>query len=408
MNHGLRAGRGRGRAVLRGALRDRSGSAARRARDGRRSAAISRRRRARPATRRPSACAAQARAGPDRDRAHRHRPGRDGPLPAGRPRPGRRALLGMAPAPRPDRPPAAGGDARGHARLLRGGRPGLARGRVQPRSRAGPQPAAPRRPAGAAGDPSGRGRRTCWRPPRSCETSRRCSSGRSTRRSGRPARAAPRRPSSRPGSRPSRPRCGGWSCSGSPSTPRARPCRSAPTEIASIERLAAARGQRHRAARRGHRGRLRVRHRPLPARRPRRRSVAAGRAGRARPVPVRRLGGPLHGGAGSCPARPISARSTSRCSTRPCSRRTLTVRAWQDGDRMQPAGPGRHEVAPGPVRATARCRGRCGGLLPVVESAGEIAWVAGVAVSDAFKVSDRTTDHRPSRGARGPVSGCAH
>ena len=31
-------------------------------------------------------------------------------------------------------------------------------------------------------------------------------------------------------------------------------------------------------------------------------------------------------------------------------------------------------------------------LLPVVESAGEIAWVAGVAVSDAFKVSDRTTD----------------
>ena len=30
-------------------------------------------------------------------------------------------------------------------------------------------------------------------------------------------------------------------------------------------------------------------------------------------------------------------------------------------------------------------------LLPVVESGGEIAWVAGVAVSEAFKVSDRTT-----------------
>jgi hypothetical protein len=32
------------------------------------------------------------------------------------------------------------------------------------------------------------------------------------------------------------------------------------------------------------------------------------------------------------------------------------------------------------------------GLLPVVESAGEIAWVAGVAISEAFKLSDRTTE----------------
>jgi tRNA(Ile)-lysidine synthase len=30
--------------------------------------------------------------------------------------------------------------------------------------------------------------------------------------------------------------------------------------------------------------------------------------------------------------------------------------------------------------------------LPVVESEGEIAWVAGVAVSDAFKITAETTD----------------
>ncbi len=70
---------------------------------------------------------------------------------------------------------------------------------------------------------------------------------------------------------------------------------------------------------------------------------------------------------------------------------TLTVRAWEEGDRMSPLGlAGTKSLqdlfvdrkVPRSVR----------GLLPVVESAGEIAWVAGVAVSDAFKVSDRTTD----------------
>jgi tRNA(Ile)-lysidine synthase len=70
---------------------------------------------------------------------------------------------------------------------------------------------------------------------------------------------------------------------------------------------------------------------------------------------------------------------------------TLTVRRWSEGDRMSPLGlTGTKSLqdlfvdrkVPRSVRT----------LLPVVESAGEIAWVAGVAVSDAFKVSDRTTE----------------
>jgi tRNA(Ile)-lysidine synthase len=70
---------------------------------------------------------------------------------------------------------------------------------------------------------------------------------------------------------------------------------------------------------------------------------------------------------------------------------TLTVRSWVEGDRMSPLGlSGTKSLqdlfvdrkVPRSVRA----------LLPVVESAGEIAWVAGVAVSETFKVTDRTTE----------------
>jgi tRNA(Ile)-lysidine synthase len=68
----------------------------------------------------------------------------------------------------------------------------------------------------------------------------------------------------------------------------------------------------------------------------------------------------------------------------------LTVRAWRDGDRMRPLGLGgtkslqdvfTDRKIPRSLRHT----------LPVVESRGEIAWVAGVAISDEFKVSDETT-----------------
>jgi tRNA(Ile)-lysidine synthase len=69
---------------------------------------------------------------------------------------------------------------------------------------------------------------------------------------------------------------------------------------------------------------------------------------------------------------------------------SLTVRGWAEGDRMRPLGLGGTKTlqdlfvdrkVPRSLRAT----------LPVVESDGEIAWVAGVAVSDVFKVTDRTT-----------------
>jgi tRNA(Ile)-lysidine synthase len=68
---------------------------------------------------------------------------------------------------------------------------------------------------------------------------------------------------------------------------------------------------------------------------------------------------------------------------------TLVVRSWRDGDRMRPLGLDGtkslqdlfvdHKVP----RSLRR-------VLPVVESAGEIAWVAGVAVSEAFRVTERT------------------
>ncbi len=86
---------------------------------------------------------------------------------------------------------------------------------------------------------------------------------------------------------------------------------------------------------------------------------------------------------------------------------TLTVRSWAEGDRMSPLGLGGTKSlqdlfvdrkVPRSVRA----------VLPVVESAGQIAWVAGVAVSELFKVSERTIQaahleaRAGSRGTAGP------
>jgi tRNA(Ile)-lysidine synthase len=65
----------------------------------------------------------------------------------------------------------------------------------------------------------------------------------------------------------------------------------------------------------------------------------------------------------------------------------LTVRAWRDGDRMRPAGLGGSKSlqdlftdrkVPRALRHT----------LPVVESDGEIVWVAGVAVDERFAAAD--------------------
>ncbi|MBA2505001.1 MAG: tRNA lysidine(34) synthetase TilS [Thermoleophilaceae bacterium] len=64
-----------------------------------------------------------------------------------------------------------------------------------------------------------------------------------------------------------------------------------------------------------------------------------------------------------------------------------TVRGWREGDRMRPAGLGGSKAlsdlftdakVPRALRAT----------LPVVESGGDIAWVAGVATGEAFAAGE--------------------
>jgi tRNA(Ile)-lysidine synthase len=63
----------------------------------------------------------------------------------------------------------------------------------------------------------------------------------------------------------------------------------------------------------------------------------------------------------------------------------LTVRAWRDGDRMEPLGLGGTKSLQDLFGDRKVPRGLRRSL-PVVESGGEIAWVAGVAVSERFKV----------------------
>jgi len=69
----------------------------------------------------------------------------------------------------------------------------------------------------------------------------------------------------------------------------------------------------------------------------------------------------------------------------------LTVRAWRDGDRMRPAGLGGSKSlqdlftdrkVPRALRRT----------LPVIETGGEIVWVAGVAVDERFAASEGAPD----------------
>ena len=78
--------------------------------------------------------------------------------------------------------------------------------------------------------------------------------------------------------------------------------------------------------------------------------------------------------------------------------RTLTVRAWRDGDRMQPLGLDGTKSLQDLFgdRKVPRSLRRS---LPVVESDGEIAWVAGVAVSERFRVGPDTAGNRAARRA---------
>lgn len=68
---------------------------------------------------------------------------------------------------------------------------------------------------------------------------------------------------------------------------------------------------------------------------------------------------------------------------------SLTVRAWRDGDRMQPLGlDGTKSLQD--IFGDRKVPRSLRRSLPVVESHGEIAWVAGVAVSDRFRVGPHT------------------
>jgi tRNA(Ile)-lysidine synthase len=71
--------------------------------------------------------------------------------------------------------------------------------------------------------------------------------------------------------------------------------------------------------------------------------------------------------------------------------RSLTVRAWRAGDRMRPLGlDGTKSLQD--LFTDRKVPRSLRHALPVVQSDDEIAWVAGVAVSDAFKVTSDTTD----------------
>ncbi|MGI8571951.1 MAG: tRNA lysidine(34) synthetase TilS [Solirubrobacteraceae bacterium] len=68
----------------------------------------------------------------------------------------------------------------------------------------------------------------------------------------------------------------------------------------------------------------------------------------------------------------------------------LLVRPWRSGDRMSPVGLGGSKSLQDLFTAK-RVPRRDRGTVAVVESGGEIAWVAGIATSERFKVTDRTT-----------------
>ena len=69
----------------------------------------------------------------------------------------------------------------------------------------------------------------------------------------------------------------------------------------------------------------------------------------------------------------------------------LEVRAWRDGDRMRPLGLGGTKSLQD-LFTDSRVPRSLRHTLPVVASGGRIAWVAGVAISEDFKLSAESTD----------------
>jgi tRNA(Ile)-lysidine synthase len=69
----------------------------------------------------------------------------------------------------------------------------------------------------------------------------------------------------------------------------------------------------------------------------------------------------------------------------------LVVRAWRPGDRMAPLGLSGSKSLQDLFTAR-RVPRRERAAVAVVESRGEIVWVAGVATSERFKVTDSTAE----------------
>jgi tRNA(Ile)-lysidine synthase len=70
----------------------------------------------------------------------------------------------------------------------------------------------------------------------------------------------------------------------------------------------------------------------------------------------------------------------------------LLVRGWRPGDRMAPLGLGGGTKSLQDLFVQRRVPRLERGAVPVVEARGEIAWVAGVATSERFKVTDATRE----------------
>jgi tRNA(Ile)-lysidine synthase len=70
--------------------------------------------------------------------------------------------------------------------------------------------------------------------------------------------------------------------------------------------------------------------------------------------------------------------------------RSLTVRAWEQGDRMRPLGLNGSKSLQDLFTDRRVPRSLRGGLPLVVDGTGRIVWVAGVAVSDEFKITPET------------------
>ena len=172
-----------------------------------------------------------------------------------------------------------------------------------------------------------------------------------------------------------------------------RPVALGPERAAEIMRLAEGSGGRSRRARRRARGERRVRARAIrlgrragPRRDHARRSRAAARFG------AWELRAELLEGRPAPPGPEAAALDAAKLGAE------LSVRGWREGDRMRPLGLGGSKSLQD-LFSDAKVPRSLRRSLPVVVAGERIAWVAGVAVSEEFKLGDadrpHRSDHRP-------------